>query len=1203
MKKTTKYLSAIPLGLVLAGCGSFEQHGQEQVAESSAAVVANPYSNGLGDHQNSIHLYLQYRNDSFHDSRGIVFTTFDQALDMMRQARNFSNGSHIVEYAYGWEKGAAEGTPYFLEDTLPPFDGGFAEYKALTAAATNYNANIASYLDTWLAGPATGSLPGSSSVPASVRSHAADGSWKVGFTDDPCPSGSPPCPPHLPVNYYAISLQNSISSGQEWPLLDNAVNNAGVGFAVFEDGLGQAHIENEAAVAGSTITTFASERAAGKTEIQHLWDTYGISTMTEYTYPEWQGLVPWFWGIEGSQASTTLSSDDKYLNVWKNSAVFMHRVNSSGMRGLAWGSENGRDYLVLRAPSSNSPAGGDPQSIDDLRLSFFKNGLQYLYMQKFSPISCASPSGSAGGCSVDSSKTVVTFSDAVSTLTSTAANVTDPYPGYSLVQTFAGGRTFTLASSGDRFVPQVGAGLKIIAYKASGGSRTWALPPSWDQVSQVDTYELTSFDAPLYKGSISVAAGHQLTLSMPDNDSAFVLVPQGAPVTPTGVLFGTLNNGSALTTFGGVAWNTAGNAPAKVQAPGPATGFSSKSVSFDSTSQAQVSEQVGLPSGGIFHSLRVGNAAGTGSLTFHSSNAQNADVTMALPPAGQTALIETNWQFAETAKLTWQFNNSSGANNVFFNYLSYSAPQAPLLNAAEGGDGSVTLRFGGQHYDSYKVKVGTSSGNYTSTTAVANAGTFKVNNLPRETQHFFAVSGVTAGVDSTNSNELSGVAIDYSTVRAEDKLANGVAVTGNYGGINWGSAAPLWRSWAPFGGVATRSVYIDSSSTGLVSKTITLPASQVLRSLRLGRTDNPGNAIVTLTSSIAGNAPQTITLTQTNRGQEFKTGWQTNVQGSTSTVTISVSFAGQAANVVFDDIKYEDDFPVVNFQDFPTNATVIADWYQGIDWGTASPSWKSSGPFGALTTISSYIDSNSTGPVSKTIGLHAGKVLARLRLGRTVGAADATVVLHSTTPGNVDKTFTVTSANSGQMFETSWRKASSGVSSVTITVTFSAKALNVGFDDLVYTDGDASATFEEYPAFNTYPAANRPIDGTSNAIEWGTAPPWRSFGPFAALTTTSAYIDSSSTNAANFFSLRPGKVLKSVRLGRVNGASDATVVLHSSVGGNTDKSFLITSANNGSVFATGWLAADSASSTVTATVSYAGGVYNVGFDDLVFGNP
>lgn len=1200
MRKARKGVLGLLL-VVSSGCGRLESG--EQVASHDESLVTTPYSVGLGDHLNTLHFLMEYRNNSFFDSRGIVFSTFDQALEMTRQARNFTNGVHIVEYGYGWEYGAAEGTPYFIEDTLAPFDGGFAKYKTLTASASANNANIASYLDTWLAGPATGSLPASSTVPPLVRSHAPDGSWKIGFTDDPCPSGSPPCPPHTPADYYSISLKNSIDSGQEWALLDGAVSNAGVGFAVWEDALGQSHIENEAAVAGSAITTYAAERDAGKTEIQHLWSSYGISTMTEYTYPEWRGIVPWFWGIEGSQASATLSGDDSYLNVWKNSAVFMHRLNSSTMKGLAWGSENGKDYLVLRGPGADAPTGGAPHGIDDLRLSYFKNALQYLYMQKFQPISCAAPSGAAGGCSTDASKTAVTFSDGTSTLVSMAANVSDPYPTYSLVQTLAGGRTFTLATAGDRFVPQVGAGLKIIAYKASGGTRTWALPPSWDQVAQADAYELSAYDSPQYKATLSVTAGHQLSLSMPNSDSAFVIVSQGAPVTPTGVLFGTLSDGALLTSFGGITWNGAGNATVKVQPAGPTSGFSSKSVFFDSPATSAVSQVLALPSGGIFHGFRLGNAAGSGSVSLHSSNPLNSDVSVSLPAAGTTSLVETNWQFGEVGNLSLSIANDTGANHVFFDYVSYSAIRPPIIDAAEAGDGSVTLRFGGQHYDSYKVKSGASSGNYTSVTNVASSGSVTLGNLPRGVPRFFAVSGVTAGSEGPPSAEVSAVPVDFSTLRFEDKIDNGVVLSGTYGGIDWGASSPAWKSWAPFGGLATRCVYIDSTSTGPVSKTVTLPRSQVLRSLRLGRSDSPSDATITLSSSIAGNPTQTIVLTQTNRGQVFHTGWKTNVQGATSTVTIQVTFAGKAANVVFDDLVYEDDFPAVTFEDFPTNDSVISGWYQGVDFGNSTPSFRSFGPFGGLSTVSAYIDSPSTGPVSKAIGLHAGKVLRRLRLGRTVGSANATVTLHSSVAGNDDKTFTITSANNGQVFDTGWRKAVAGPSDVLITVTFSAKALNVGLDDLEYADGDTTVTFEEYPAFNDYPSANRPIAGTYDSIGWGTSLPWRSFGPFAALTTTSAYLDSSAASASNTFTLPPGKVLKSVRLGRVSGPADATVLFHSSIASNPDKSFTVSLANNGSSFATGWSGVTSSASTASVTVNYSGGAYNVGLDDLVVGEP
>jgi hypothetical protein len=852
------------------------------LAKPAFAAPELSYSRGLGDHQNSLHVYMAFRKGD--TDPGIVATTFEQALDLLRQLSSVSNGTHIVQYGYGWEKGAALGCPYFEEDPRPPFDHGFRRFRELTRAAARFNANLGTYLDSWIAGPTS-----TAAVPVSHRSFDSHGAWRTSLEQND-------------NAYLGISLVNAIrdqSPTGEWAMLRSNVKHFGMGIAVFEDAMGQFgpqpdyDIKNECATCGGVVTDDAMERAAGVEEVDHLWSTYGISTITEFTYPVWidrlagdrgsVGRVATFWGADAQ--SDTLSRAQDYLQTWGNSTVFMHRRGLDPAIGLAWGSENGADYLVLAAPGT-----ANKQTTDELRRSFFKNGVQYLYMQRFQPVSFTETDAALQ----------VTFRGDKSTLTSTAYKQGGEY-----VLTERGDRVVVLAAQGDRLVPQVGAGLKMFAYTTNGSRRLWTLPAAWDGVSFVDRYELSLFSAPSYVDTLAIRPNHELFLEMPWPDKSYVLVPSGDPVTPKTVGFTTLTPGQALPkTFEGLT-PISGSPRLLVQAPGAAGGFASNSVAFD-TPARRAQARFSLPKTAIFHGMRIGVRAGSGTLTLSSSNARNPSVRVALPPATQTALVETSWRYPETGACTVELENDEKVSNVLLNYWTYSA-HAVVLSAAEAQDGAVVLRFGGSHQAHYRVNYGSAPGAYSATISGARSSPVTVSGLKRGVRYYFSVRGDTADLPG-QSNELAAVPADHSTVRAEDFFSNGQLVSDQYGGIDWGHATPAWRSRAPFGGLTSRCLYLDTTRAQARAE-LTLQAAQVLKSVRLGKSVPEGNesgqpdATITLHSTLRGNPDQTITLTAANRGQVFQTGWSVG-SASPSLVMLSVEYAPGVDQVVFDDFVY-----------------------------------------------------------------------------------------------------------------------------------------------------------------------------------------------------------------------------------------------------------------------------------------------------------
>lgn len=284
----------------------------------------------------------------------------------------------------------------------------------------------------------------------------------------------------------------------------------------------------------------------------------------------------------------------------------------------------------------------------------------------------------------------------------------------------------------------------------------------------------------------------------------------------------------------------------------------------------------------------------------------------------------------------------------------------------------------------------------------------------------------------------------------------------------------------------------------------------------------------------------------------------------------------------------------VDFEAYTTNGQVISGVYAGIDWGSTTPSWTSYDPDAGcgMTSRNAYVNSLSTGAVSKTIVLPSNSYLKSIKIGTYTGNT-GTVQFSNT--GNPTVTYTLV-GGTANVFTTGWTTATN--QNVIITITNNQGAGNVCFDDLVYgTPGDTTVDFEAYTT------DDQVISGTYAGIDWGaTTPSWQSWHSFGGLTTRCAYVNSASPSAVTkTITIPANAVLKSVRIGYNDYGSNATVTLHSSVAGNTDKTFTISSANRGQSFTTGWINKSASSSTVDITITYYYGAYYVGFDDLVYG--
>lgn len=530
-------------------------------------------------------------------------TTPDQGKEMMRMFRNFSNGTPFTAWSAGMTRisGGYVSFPYLLEETAAPWGDGTPGSGRETYRDVARHARAMGGTMGFFLDPCLASPICYDLVPDWAKTLDASGNWTFGWPD-----------------FHTLSLRNMLDhidpNGRPYLLnmIDTLVKQWGPDEiqSVHFDYLFHAYAHSDVNLntrLGGAITTREGEYAAADTLGVYLWNEYGISSSSECDATSGSCMI-----MSGACTNSNGTPDHLY-----------NRVNGLGY--TQWGAQgpNHESLEYVEWDRTGNPR-TDIADRFDLRKGFYKYFLFYQYCQK----------------------------------TRLRTQVQD---GVTLYKRNGPGLEEV---TGDRFVPQAGAGCRIIAYSEKGGTDTWTLPQSWTGIASADVYSLTMEAAPLLIKT-GVAADGSITLAMAP-DQGYLVVPQGYEPTPIRITFDDLKAGDTLSLLQGVVWNNAGNPPVRVQARGPGGirgGMGTYSVYLDDAANTS-STSLTPPAGAILHSLRIGNKGGSGTVTLSSSAAGNAEASFALPDAGRTALIETNWLNPETGNITFTVTCAGGAQNV-----------------------------------------------------------------------------------------------------------------------------------------------------------------------------------------------------------------------------------------------------------------------------------------------------------------------------------------------------------------------------------------------------------------------------------------------------------------------------------------------------------------------------------------------------------
>jgi hypothetical protein len=158
---------------------------------------------------------------------------------------------------------------------------------------------------------------------------------------------------------------------------------------------------------------------------------------------------------------------------------------------------------------------------------------------------------------------------------------------------------------------------------------------------------------------------------------------------------------------------------------------------------------------------------------------------------------DTDWR-------TWVFGVTPGSSSP-----SPTAPDAPTLNSATGGDGQVTLQWsapssnGGSTITSYKIYRGITSGgeNLTTPVATVSGSTFSYTDggLTNGAPYFYKVSAVNSVGEGPLSNEMSATP-QASSATVPTAPLNLTAAPANGRGIQLSWAAPASDGGSPITG-------------------------------------------------------------------------------------------------------------------------------------------------------------------------------------------------------------------------------------------------------------------------------------------------------------------------------------------------------------------------------------------------------------------
>lgn len=593
--------------------------------------VKQDYSPGLGDRMDAVSYTIGFGWLGLHPGYKVV-TTYEQALEIQRKVRNITNGTHQICYVLGQDKLRWGTSPYLIEDTEPPMgDGtpgsGYRKYREFVRASMKNDAVAAQIIEPLLAGQHRNEVAtGEEVIPPSCYTHTEDKNTKVGWE-----AGD--------EAWDLLSLHNLYKTGYAQKAWRRMMDNWNYRTHLYYDAMipvpeGLYNNPNLTTEFGGEITDTEMEWDAVQKEIKYSWENFAISSGEEYIHPKYKGLSVYF-----SVPYGNVTNDD-YLNLWQNSMVICNRGSES--MNMAWGSED----------CSNEDAfqfNGETQPWDAFVVRMMEHNFQYLYMLERKPESYKE----------DDEIHQVTFSGGlVSTF-----NKKNGY--YTLIEN----GNFIVADGGDRFIPQVGAGCKIFVYTRDGKTRTWKLPETWDGIAEADLYLLSTENGAAKVATLAVTAGC-VTVET-EAAKPYVLVPKGNVPMPVTATFDDLNAGDTLAEYQGIGFNVPNNPAFKVYGASARGGFGSPSVYADSSGKT-VTAGIGLASGAILHSFKVGNKGGEGKIVLHSSNPMNPDVTITLPETDCVYKFNTAWKYGETDKVSVTVENSEGVNNVLMDTVMYS---------------------------------------------------------------------------------------------------------------------------------------------------------------------------------------------------------------------------------------------------------------------------------------------------------------------------------------------------------------------------------------------------------------------------------------------------------------------------------------------------------------------------------------------------
>ncbi|OJY19969.1 MAG: hypothetical protein BGO98_01620 [Myxococcales bacterium 68-20] len=467
------------------------------------------------------------------------------------------------------------------------------------------------------------------------------------------------------------------------------------------------------------------------------------------------------------------------------------------------------------------------------------------------------------------------------------------------------------------------------------------------------------------------------------------------------------------------------------------------------------------------------------------------------------------------------------------------------------------------------------------------------------------------------------------TVVDFESLANDAAL-GTFGGITWGTANGGWKVWDG-GSVYSKNAYVNTTSTGEVTTTFTLPAGRVLKSINIA-SGSGGSAIVKISSP--GN-PERV-YTDIDGGYKTKSlGWT----AASSVVTVKITAAGTwgASDLAFDNLVYGELAGSPGNQP-PTIATAAAAIPSSVTTTTTALTalGADDGGEGSLTYAWSAVTTPSGGGVTFSAnGSNAAKsVTATFTRSGTYGlrvtvtdsggltATSNVSVEVQATPTSIavsPATLTLAPAATAQLTATARDQFSvalasqpafawsvNGGGTISSSGLFTAGASSGGPFTATASSGGRSGTSQititsastSDVTITFESLVNDAVLGTFGGVTWGTTSGgWRIWdGPSY---TKNAYVDSTSTSEVTAtFTLPAGTVLKSLKIASGSGGS-GTVKLSSA--GNTERIY----SDIHGTYQTKVLGWTNAASVVTVKITATGvwGASDLAFDDVVYGAP